>query len=211
MAKKPIQLFLAIVAVAGAAGWAYYTSSGPSQKFDLTPYNALGAGVAEETAKLLGNKGQLVAIAPDTSELENPAMDGQLTSFERALKKSGMTLAATARFKLTAMERMGTGGAVPGTQLAKVMQEHPGAAAVVLFCPFPQDYSPAKPGDPKFIVASGYMPGYRKLLESRVIAAAIVPQFDRSATPGKKPQTLRECFDEEFLVITPENLASLPY
>ena len=210
MAKKPTQLFIAIVAVVAAAGWAYYSASGPSQKFDLTPYNALGTGVAEETIKLLGNKGQVVIFAPDTSEFDDPVVEGQLSYFERAIKKSGVTIMATLRFKLTAMERMETGGAVPGAQVAKAMQDHSNVAAVVLFCAFPQDYAAPKPGGPKFIVASGYMPAYRNLVESRVIAAAIVPRFD-SAKTARKPQTLREWFDEEFLVITPENLASLPY
>jgi hypothetical protein len=60
-------------------------------------------------------------------------------------------------------------------------------------------------------VASGYLPGYRKLLEAQAIHLAIVPRFDRSAPPAKIPQTLREWFDSQFLVITPDNTATLPY
>ena len=210
MAKKPIQLIVALVAVA-AAGWAYFNASDPSQKFDLTPYNALGAGVAEETVRLIGNSGAVVVVAPDTSEYKDPVVDGQLAAFEGVLKKSGMTVAAKARFKLTAMERMGSGGAVPSGVLANAVRDNPNAAAVVLFCPFPQDYTGQKSDGPKFIVASGYLPSYRKLLESRTIAAAIVPKFDRSTEASEKKQTLRERFDEEFQVFTHDNLAKLPY
>lgn len=211
MAKKPIQLIVALVAVVAAMGWAYFNSSDSSQKFDLTPYNALGAGAAEETGRLIGNSGAVVVIAPDTSEYKDPVIDGQLAAFEGVLKKSGMTIAAKARFKLTAMERMGSGGAVPSGILAAAVRDNPNAAAVVLFCPFPSDYTGPKSGGPKFIVASGYLPSYRKLLESQTIAAAIVPKFDRSTEASKKKQTLRERFDEEFLVFTHDNLAKLPY
>lgn len=211
MGKKPIQLIFAFVVVVVAAVWAYHNASGPSQKFDLTPYNALGAGVAGETAKLLGGKGQVVVVAPDTSEFKDPVMDGQLATFEQEIKRSGVTIAGTAKFKLTAMERMGSGGAVPSAFLAKAVQDHSSAGVVVLFCPFPADYSTAKSDGPKFIVASSYLPSYRKLLESRAIAAAIVPKFDRSAPAASKPKTLQESFEEEFLVITPGNLTSLPY
>jgi len=215
MIKKTIGPLIAILAIAGAAVWIYRSQSGASQKFDLSPYNALGAGAAEETAKLLGNKGQVVVIAPDTSQFKNPAVEGELNSFQKTLKKSGLTIAAAVRFKLTPMESMATGGGVPRDQFLKVLQSHPNVGAVVLFCGFPrfapQDYDALKQSRTKFVVASGYVPGYRNLLDAQVIHLAIVPQFDRSTAPAKPPQTLREWFEQEFLVITPGNTATLPY
>ena len=215
MAKKTIVALISILAIAGAAAWIYYRQSGPSQRFDLSPYHALGAGVAEETAKLLGKKGQVVVIAPDTSPNPNPSVEGELDSFQEALKKNGLAVAATVRFKLTPLERMGTGGAVPGDQLFKVLQSHPNVGAVVLFCGFPtlapQDYDALRQSRVKFVVASGYLPGYRNLLETQVIHLAVVPRFDRDSSSAKKPQTLREWFESEFVVVTPGTTATLPY
>jgi hypothetical protein len=44
-----------------------------------------------------------------------------------------------------------------------------------------------------------------------VIHLVIIPQFERPATPGPQPQTLRGWFEQDFLVITPTNVATLPY
>ena len=213
--KNKLTPLLAILAIAAALAWIYRNQSGSSQKFDLNPYQALGAGVAEETAKLLGNKGSVVVISHDTSEFQNAALDGQLSSVQKSLAKCGLTIAATVKFKLKPMERMATGGAVPRDQFLQVLQSHPNVGAVVLFSGFPplasQDYSALKQSGVKVVVASGYGPGYRKLLESQVIHLAIVPQFTRPATPGNPPSTLRGWFEQEFLVVSPANAATLPY
>jgi hypothetical protein len=216
MIKKTMGPVIAILAIAGAAVWIYRSQSGASQKFDLSPYHALGAGAAEETAKLLGNKGQVVVMAHDTTEFKNPAVDGQLKSFQQTLKKNnGMSIAATLRFKLTPMERMATGGAAPRDLFLNALQSHSNLGAVVLFCGFPpltlSDYDTLKQSGTKVVVVSGYLPAYRRLLEAQLIHLAIVPQFDRSTTPAKEPKTLREWFEQDFLVITPDNTATLPY
>src|SRR5437867_2136302 len=104
MIKKTMGPVIAILAIVAAVLWIYRSQSGGSLKFDLNPYHALGAGAAEETSRLLGNKGQVVVIAPDTSQFKNPAVDGELKSFRAGLEKNkGMSIAATVRFKLTPM------------------------------------------------------------------------------------------------------------
>jgi len=215
MTKKKLVPLLAILVIASAVVWIYRSQSG-TQKFALNPYHALGTGAAEETAKLLGNQGAVVVVSPDTGEFKNAAVDGQLQSFQDTLQKNkAMSIAATVKFKLTPMERMATGGAVPRDAFLQALQSHPNAGAVVLFCAFPplasQDYAALKQSGVKVVVASGYGPAYRKLLEAQVIHLAIVPQFDRPATDGKPPQTLRGWFDQEFQVITSANTATLPY
>jgi hypothetical protein len=215
MTKEKLVPVLAMLVIAGAVTWIYRSQSG-AQKFDLNPYKALGAGTAEETAKLLGNKSSVVVISADTSEFPNAAVEGQLQSFQDTLQKhQGMSLAATVKFKMTPMERMATGGAVPGDQFLQALQSHPKAGAAVLFCGFPpldlQDYAMLKQRGIKVVVASGYLADYRKLLESQVIHLAIVPRFETPPAGGKPPTTLRGWFERDFLVITPANAAALPY
>jgi hypothetical protein len=213
--KRTMTPLLAILAIAGSVVWIYRSQSGSSQKFDLSPYQALGAGVAEETGKLIGNKGAVVVISPDTSEFKNEAIEGQLDSFQKGLAKSGLTIAGSLKFKLKPMERMTTGGAVPRDQFLQALQSHPNVDAVVLFCVFPQlgpqEYATLKQSGVKVVAASACVPGYRRLLETQVIHLAIVPQFDRPATLGNKPSTLRGWFEQDFLVITAANAATLPY
>ena len=216
MTKEKLLPLLAILVIAGAAAWIYRSQSAGAQNFDLNPYRALGAGTAEETAKLLGNTGVVVVISPDTSEFDNAAVDGQLQSFQDTLQKNkAMAVAATVKFKVTPMERMTTGGAVPRNQLLQALQSHPNAGAVVLFCAFPpltpEDYATLKQSGVKVVLVSGYAPVYRRLLETQVIHLAIVPQFERPTTPGQPPKSLRGCFDQEFMVLTPATVAALPY
>src|SRR5436190_18717994 len=134
MTKDKLVTLLAVLVIASAGAWIYRGQTS-TQKFDLNPYRALGAGTAEETTKLLGNTGSVVVISPDTSEFKNAAVDGQLHSFLNTLTKyKAMSIATSAKFKLTPMERMATGGAVPRDQFLALLQSHPKAGAVVLFC-----------------------------------------------------------------------------
>jgi hypothetical protein len=216
MANNNAQKLVVLVVLTGIAAWLFFRQSDGSSNFDLSPYRALGVGVAEETAKLLGNKGSVVVISPDTSEFKNAAVEGQLQSFQDTLQKNkAMSIAATVKFKVTPMERMATGGAVPGDQFLQALQGQPNAGAVVLFCAFPslasQDYARLKQSGIKVIVASACVPGYRKLVESQVINLAIIPQFERPATTSHPPTTLRGWFEQEFLVVSATNAAALPY
>lgn len=194
--------------------WFFGAKSTRGPKFDTNPYRALGAGVAEETAKLLGAKGRVVVITQDTTELPNPAIDGQLKAFEEGIqKKPGMSLAPPVRFNLTPMERMATGGGVPRESFLAALQSKP-LHAVVLFCAFPAlaaaDYETLKQSGVKVVVASGYVPSYRSLLESRAIDLAVVPRPDR---PDKTDPaaSLQAIFSQDFIAITPETTAQLPY
>jgi hypothetical protein len=215
MTKEKLVPLLASLVIFGAVVWIYRGQS-RARSFDLNPYQALGAGTAEETAKLLGSQGSVVVISPDTSESKNAAVDGQLQSFQDTLQKNkAVAIAATVKFKVTPMERMGTGGAVPRDQFLQALQIHPNAGAVVLFCGFPpldsQDYATLKKSGIKVVVASGYLSAYRKLLESQVIHLAIIPQFETPPAGGKPPTTLRGWFDQDFLVVSAANAATLPY
>src|SRR6185295_18941353 len=97
------------------------------------------------------SKGQVIVIAPDTSQFKNPAVEGELDSFQKTLKKSGMTVAAAVRFKVTPMESMANGGAMPRDQFFNALQSNPNVGAVILFCAFPQfapqDYDVLKQGN----------------------------------------------------------------
>jgi len=215
MQKKNAGIVVLLLAVIGAAVWYFWQQSTSATKFDLNPYRALGYGVAEETAKLLGKKGRVVALTHDTSELKNPAIDGQLSSLEEALKKHGLTVAPTLRFTLTPMERMATGGGAPRELFIKALQSQPRPDAIVLLCAFPAladaDFETLKQSGVKVVVASGYLPSYRKLVEAEILHRAVVPRFDRSETPAAKPADLRGWFEQDYLVITPANTGTLPY
>ena len=214
MSKNTLVSVLAILAAAAALASLYLTERAP--KIELHPYEALGEVAAEQTVKLPGNKGQIVVIIKDSSEIKYPAQTAQMKSFQDTLKKkSGLTIAAIEKVKMDPMTAMATGGGVPGDQFLDIMRRHPNIGAVVLFVGFPQladhDFEALKKSNTKFVVVSGCLPGYKKLLQSQTIHLAIVPRFDDRSETARKPKTLREWFDQEYLVVTPATAAFLPY
>ncbi len=214
MKKKMVPL-LAILAIVGSAVMIYRTQFSTAQKFDLNPYQALGAGVAEETAKLLGKKGSVLVVSQDTSEFRNDAIEGQLSAFQKMITKSGVSIASILNYKLKPMDRMATGGAVTRDQFLELLQSNPNAGAVVLFCGFPPlaagDYEMMRQRGLKFVLVSGYSSSIKKFLEAQVIHLAVIPQFETPPATAKTPKTLREWFERDYLVITPETTKTLPY
>ena len=124
-------------------------------------------------------------------------------------------IAVIEKIKMDPMTAMATGGGVPGDQFLDIMRRHPNIGAVVLFVGFPQladhDFEALKKSNTKFVVVSGCLPGYKKLLQTQTIHLAIVPRFDDRSELTGKPRTLREWFDQEFIVVTPATAAFLPY
>jgi len=212
--NKKVAIIVSLL-IAVTCAWLYFASSGDVPKSDLDISQALGAVTAEQTAKLLGNKGEVVVISWDSSKNKMPVVEAQLNSFERALKKhGGIQLTASEKVLRNPAQMMATGGAMPTDQLFKVIKTHPKAGAIVLFLAFPglspEESKQISEGQTKFVVVSGCNPGYKKLLTDRVISLAIIPQFDRIQST-RPPKTVQEIFDQNYLVVTPEQAASLPY
>lgn len=128
---------LAVVALSAAAVSVYFSLANRAPKIDLGPYDVLGIVTAEETAKLAGNKGEVLVMVPDTGPNKNPSTEAELKAFEQTLRKhNGLTL-ATEKVPVTAMLMLATGGGVPPGQFFKALDAHPKVAAVVLFFSFP--------------------------------------------------------------------------
>src|ERR1039457_2174189 len=93
MEKRSKRIFVAVIAVAAAVISVYFAMTGPSQKIDLDPYKSLGTVTAEETAKLIGNKGQVLVMVRDMGANKNPSVEAELKAFQQALKgQKGVTV-----------------------------------------------------------------------------------------------------------------------
>ena len=214
MTKKTRDTVVVSLAVGAAAVSLYFAFPGRSPKIDFNPYDTLGAVAAEETAKLLGNKGRVLVMARDTGAEKNPSVEAELKAFRRTLKKHAGLSQVTERILATPMLMMATGGGVPPDQLFKALETHANVGALVLFCGMPPLADPEletlKKHGVKTVVVSSFHPGYRRLLEQQVIHLAIVPRPDAPAPGAQPPQTLRERFDQDFMIVTPADAARLP-
>ena len=214
MNKQTRDILVASLAAGAVAASLYFAIAGRSPRIDLNPYTALGAVTAEETAKLLGNKGQVLVMARDTGADKNPSVEAELKAFRQTLKKHAGLSQVTERILATPMLMMATGGGVPPDQLFKALATHANVGALVLFCGLPPLADPEletlKKSGVRIVVVSSFQPGYRLLLEQQVIHLAIVPRPDAPPPGAQPPRTLRERFDQDYLIVTPAAAARLP-
>ena len=202
------------VAVCAAVVALYFAFADRSPKLNLDPYDVLGAVTAEETAKLLGNKGLVLLIVRDTGPNKNPSVEAELKAFQETLKKQPGLATVIERIPLTPMMMMATGGGAPPDEFLKALQTHANAGAVVLFFGFPQLTEPElqtlKQSGVKIVVVSSFRTGYKQLLERQAIHLAVVPRSDAPPPGTQTPRTLRERFDQLYTTFTPADTARLP-
>ena len=211
MNKQIKDIMVVSLAACAAAVSLYVAFTGRSPKMDLSTYEALGAGTAEETAKLLGNKGRVLVIARDTGPDKNPSVEAELEAFQRTLKKHAGLSQVTERFLATPMLMMATGGGVPLDQLSQALETHANVGALVLFCGMPplagSQLETLRKRGVKTVVVSSFRPDYGPLLEQEVIHLAIVPQPEDPPPGAQPPRTLRERFDQDYAIVTAADAA----
>jgi len=212
MNRKSIPSAMAILGILGASTLLVFTRR--ESRIELSPYLALGATAAEQTIKLMGDKGQIVLVAQDTSEYEMPALAAQLSAFQKTARKKAKVTIDIDRINMDAMTTMATGGRIQAEQFFKILQKHPKAGAIVLFFGFPQltkrELDALQQKVPKLIVVAAYRPDYLDFLERGLIDLAIVPRLDALPETAKRPQTLREWFDQEYVIVAPDTAALSP-
>jgi hypothetical protein len=199
----------------GVAGVCLYLALGRGEpKVDLDTYEVLGAVTAEETAKLVGNQGQVLVIARGAGAGRIASVNAEVGAFQRALKKRPGLTVVVERILVNPMMMMGTGGGLPPAQFFKALEAHPNLAAVVLFFGFPQLSEPQlealKKTGAKVVVVSSLRPGYEQLLERQAIHLAVVPRPDAADTSAPAPaaRTVRERFDQDYMLLRPADAPS---
>ena len=211
MDKRTKDIVVATVAVGTAVIFVYYALAGRSPKVNLDTYTVLGTVTAEESARLAGNKGQVLMMIPDTGPNKNPSVEAEVKAFEQALKKQkGMSTVAE-RVEATAMTMMATGGGVPVEQFFKGLEKHKGVAVLALFFAFPDlgdaELEIFKKYGVKTIVVSSPRSNYKRFLDQGAIQLVISPRQDTPPATTQPPRTIRERFDQDFVILASEQAA----
>jgi hypothetical protein len=201
-------IVFSIVGILGASISLFFTLRNRPSSASMGPFVALGEVTAQETAKLLGNKGHIIVVRRDTSQYPAPEFEEQLKAFQRTIRQQpDLTLAATE----TAFDAHITDGRLHPDFYLNLLQKYPDAAAIVSFVGPPalsaQQIKDLPQKIPKFIAVSLQDAPLSRLFLSSVIQVAIVkrPPGPRS---GKKPASTRETFDQFYQVVTADKAGS---
>lgn len=211
MKHSKVALALALAALASFMAWRQL--SGP--RVDFKPSAAVGEVLVEEAARLLGADGQLVLIAraPDTSGPD--ANSERVESFQKAIeRRKSPKLAAVEWIPRPPPGQMDI-GAVSEEQLAGIASKHPKANGFVIFAglpPFsPQGIEAFVGRSLKLFVVCGYGDNLKRWLQSSVVSLAVVPRFADQPPGTPAPKSARDWFQQEFELLTPENLGRAPF
>jgi hypothetical protein len=162
--------------------------------------------MAEETAKLLGNRGSVVMIAIAPAAGIPP--QSEAIAFEKAVKKAGRVTLAGKEYMDVDRESM----ELSVEKFLKIASRYPKADAIVSLvgCPLLKESDMAQFGEkpPKLIIVGWSSTGVRAMLQQKIVQVAVLSRL--SAPPQKSPKTTREWFDQYFEIFTSANAANLP-
>lgn len=214
MNQRTKQITVAIVAVSAAAIALYLALANREEPINLGTYEVLGAVAAEEAARLVGGQGRLMVVVRDTGPDKNPSVEAELKAFEQTLRKSSGLSAVVERVTVNPMMMMATGGGLPAEELFRLIEKNTKVNAVVLFFGFPPltdgELAKLKETGAKVIVVSSLRPGYQRWLERQAIHLAIVPRPDPPPADARPAQTVRERFDQEYLILKAKGGSAMP-
>jgi hypothetical protein len=205
---------VALVVLIGAA-WAFIYRSVTSGGLDLDPFQALGRGAGVATARLLNHSGRIVLVDASFGQYTvlAPTTEAQIKAFKKGIGGTGLKVVAEEKVAISPPSLSRTGIFMEPGQLSKLIRQHKDVDALVLFVGLasPEELEAARPNGekPKLVLVANYEPYYKLLVQSRRIQLAIVPRMENEAngTTAEKPQIN---FEQNYIVLTPENIAQLP-
>ena len=208
--SSAINVLAVAIIVAAWGGLHLWLNPGPPA-VDHRAHEAAGEVLAAEAAKVLQPGARLVVIARAPKPFAVPASAAQLAGFQRALKKSGLSVTSLHEIKLDPLRRV----AVPPGDFYDLLRTSRDSDVIVSFLG-PPELEPAqfaKLGDrrPRVLaVCAGSLPAQmnlRQLFQRRLLVAAVVSRSDAQAHSTARNKKL--AFDQVFKLITPANLAEL--
>ena len=203
--KKSLIVILSLLAIGASIFWIYkhYTAPDPSQVL----HREMGRVMAEETSRLLNNKGDIEIIVIDTPRA--PELKIQLRSFEENLAKLGeVKIGKKEVLDTKDQPKYRTGGGLSGSRFLRIMKKGERFDAIVSFVGAPhlseEEIAQVSAKRPKFIAESLSTEKLQPLLEARLVDLVIVGRFQFPA-PVRTPKTPREWFEQRFQILRPEH------
>jgi hypothetical protein len=208
MSKKTLASAALVLIILGALASAYRNLR--PEGIPLGPYDALGIGAGDATAKLLHNQGKVVLVDAEFGrfKLLAPTTEAQIHAFKKTVGRTGLKVVAIEKVPIARPSMARNGIFMQPGQMSGVLARHPDADAIVLLVGLsgPADLGepPAgKPG-PKLVVVANFEPYLKGLVEKRALAVVIAPRSGVDAEADPKIRDPRQWFNQHYEVLVAE-------
>jgi len=208
--KPAILAIVCVLLIAGSATWIYRTQfAAPPFKVQL--HRAVGQVMAEQTARLLGNRGKVVVISIEGTQA--PELKVQIEEFQATLKQQGtVQVTKTYYLETEGKTKYGVGSGLSARRFVRIVNKNLDADAYVSFVGAPElseEELKELKKTPKLVAESRSVDKLTKVFQQKIVQAAVVSRFTFPAPVEGKPHTTREWFDKHFQVVTGENFQAL--
>jgi hypothetical protein len=212
--KKPLVMGLCLVVIVLSAWSVKRTLTARGQPAGRDYFNALGEVSAQEAARFLDGRGNVVLVVFDASA--SPHINMQQSAFEKRLVEEGLTVLGKVEIDIggdfDALMR-GSADLVPDDLFAEAFTLKPGADAVVSLVGLPRgkqavDELNVEKRPPLILMREWNGPGESVLamLKEGGIDMAILPRPVDSSAAKRHPRSDREWFNLRFQVVSPDNV-----
>jgi len=208
--KNSLLIAGSFVAIILSGVWIYYREF-RAPKHNVQLHRRIGEIMAEQTAQLIGSKGNLVLITiPTASE---PELKTQLEAFHLKLKKLGDYEIKEHELDTKDQAKYALGSGLSGRRFVRAVKNNPKANGIVSFVGAPRlsDEEIAQlTKTPKFIAESRSPDHLPKLFDKQIIQVAVVSRFVFPAPGPREPKTAQEWFDKRYQLIAADDVKTIP-
>ena len=213
MGTDRVKTVAATVTIGCALLLLYFSWHEAPPKPDSRLQEALGQVLVEVAGKLLSGDGRITLIGWDTSAVQNPTADLQLSGFLEALQRAKRTLYTTNLINQDPLRLL----RVPPGDFLQILRKHSESDVIVslLGPPILKPDQRASLGEnrPRVVaLCSGSLPeqvNLRELFDQNLLHVAIISRRHPGPAVASSPN-LRDSFDQLYQVVTAANLSELP-
>lgn len=207
--KRVVTSVISILVTLASVLWIYFREFN-QPKYNVALHRRIGQVMAEETARLVDNKGKIVLVAIDTGE---PELKTQLSAFKEKLKKLGAMDLKEYELDTKDQPKYGIGMGLSGRRFVRIVNKNENAAAIVSFVGAPKisdEDATQLTKVPKFIAEARSPDHLPALFAKKLIQVAVVSRFQFPAPGPLNPRTPDEWFTKRYQIIRADTAASLP-
>jgi hypothetical protein len=199
-----------ILVIAVCAVWIYYREF-KALKHNVALHRRVGEVMAEQTSKMIGNKGRIVLVTIPTGP--EPELQTQLVAFRETLKRLGDYDIKDHELDTKDQPKYGVGSGLSGRRFVRAVKNNRKADVIVSFVGAPklsEEELAELTTHPKFIAQSRSTDNLPKLFEKQIIQVAVVSRFAFPAPGPREPKTPQQWFDKRYQIVASDAVRSLP-